>query len=83
MLDLIGDRFLKLFLKGFCRPSKPGSTSEVGTLAESAAERMNQSDNPEKTETLEKTDECSKKLHHTGSLNEISAATQLPDGHQK
>ena len=44
MQGLIGDRFLKRFLKGIHRPSKPGSTPEARTLAESAAETMNRGD---------------------------------------
>jgi hypothetical protein len=74
MLSLIGDRFLKRFLKGFRRPSKGGSASEAGT------ERMNQSDDLEKAETLELTH----KFHHPkGDVYGTPAATQQPGDPQK
>jgi hypothetical protein len=78
MLSLIGDRFLNRFLKGFRRPSKGGSTSEAGT------EKMNQSGDLEKAETLEKAIELTHKLHHLqGDVNGTSAANQRTDDPQK
>ncbi len=74
MNGLIGDRFLKRFLKGIRRPSKPASAPEADALAESAVEKENQSDNPEKTETLEDEGECSKKFHHSSGVNEKQSA---------
>jgi hypothetical protein len=83
MLSLIGDRFLKRFLKGFPRPSKGGSASKAENLAESAAERVNQSDDLEKAEPLEKAVELTHKFHHSSSVNRTSTATQRPDDPQK
>jgi hypothetical protein len=84
MLSLIGDRFLKRFLKGFRSPSKGGSASGAGTLAESAANRMDQSDDLEKLEMPEKAVELTHKFHHPqGDVNGTPAATQQPGDPQK
>jgi hypothetical protein len=78
MLSLIGDRFLKRFLKGYRRPSNGSSASEAET------EKINQSDDLEKAETLEKAVELTHKFHHPqGDVNGTSAATQRTDDHQK
>ncbi len=69
MNGLIGDRFLKRFLKGIRRPSKPASAPKADTLVECLAERTNQSDDLEKTETLEDVGESSKKFHHSNGVN--------------
>lgn len=84
MLSLIGDRFLKRFLKGSRYLSKGGSSSEVGTLAESAAERTNRSDDLEQAGTLEKEVDITHKFHHPkGDVNGTPAATQRSDDPQK
>jgi hypothetical protein len=46
MLSLIGDRFLRPFLKGFRRPSKGGSASEAETL-EKAVELTHEFHHPD------------------------------------
>lgn len=83
MHGLISDRFLKLFLKGFHRPSKPSSAPGRESLAEGTAERINPSDYLEKTEPLEKAVELTQKFHHPGGVNGTPTATQQSDDPQK
>jgi hypothetical protein len=63
MNGLIGDRFLKCFLKGLHRVSKPGSASEREALKHRASEKLNASNDLEKTDHHEKADELFRKFH--------------------
>lgn len=57
MYDLIGDRFLKRFLKGLQRASKPGSPSEMKASEQGTSEKLKASNDLEKTDDHEKADE--------------------------
>lgn len=63
MYGLIGDRFLKRFLQGLRRTSNLGSPSKMGALEQRASEKLNASNDLEKTDDHEQIDEQLTKLY--------------------
>jgi len=91
MHSLMGERFLKRFLKSVHRRSKLAPADEDEPKLESGTKMMSRSDcleneelqGKEEVRNIEKTDEIPKQFHQESGLDVTSGSTQLPDDLQK